>query len=272
MNKIKYVRMLALILSGFAFLSLPLRAASQTYSNTNTIVILDSANPPTLASIYPSTITVTNQTIQVITNITATLHGLSHQFPSDIGILLVGPQGQEAVLMSEVGGLTKYSVTNLTLTLDDNATDSLPLDSTLTSGTFKPTERDHPLFFDFPPPAPSGNSNAIASLSVFQNTDPNGAWNLFVVDDSQGWAGSISNGWSLQMATTPVSLKIQQADSGHVVISWPSAVTNATLQSTSSLAPANWQEVANSPVMVAGQWMVTNTISGNQFYRLTLDF
>jgi len=270
MNKSKLIRVFILKLVFVGMILLPLQAFcdSQTYSNTNYIAILDSSSPPTLASVYPSTISVTGQTVQVVSKVTVTLQALSHQFPSDIGILLVGPRGQMSVLMSEVGGEEQFSVTNLTLTLDDDAANSLPLDSALTSGTFKPTERDHPLLFDFPPPAQPGNSNAPAALSVFQNTDPNGNWNLFVVDDSEGSAGSISNGWSLNITTTPVSLQIQPADSSHVVISWPSAITNATLQSTTNLVPANWQDISNSPVNLAGQLVVTNLTSGRQFYRL----
>jgi len=270
MNKFKFSRaiILQMVFISMALLPLPVFCATQTYSNTNFITILDSMSPPTLASIYPSTISVTGQTIQVASKVTVTLQGLSHEFPSDIGILLMGPQGQMAVLMSEVGGEDKLSVTNLTLTLDDDAANPLPLDTVLTSGTFRPTERDHPLLFDFPSPVPAGNSNAPAALSVFQNTDPNGNWNLFVVDDSEGSAGSISNGWSLNITTTPVSLQIQPADSSHVVVSWPAVITNATLQSTTNLSPATWQNVSNAAIIVTGKLVITNSISGRQFYRL----
>jgi subtilisin-like proprotein convertase family protein len=39
------------------------------------------------------------------------------------------------------------------------------------------------------------------ALSVFEGTDPNGAWNLFVFDDSAGDAGQITSGWSLLIET-----------------------------------------------------------------------
>ncbi len=70
---------------------------------------------------------------------TVTLHGLGHDFPSDVSVLLFDPQGQSAIVMSKIGGQVKYSVTNLTLTLDDDAVNSLPVYSILVSGTFKPT-------------------------------------------------------------------------------------------------------------------------------------
>jgi hypothetical protein len=65
------------------------------------------------------------------------LRDFSHTYPSDVGVLLVGPQGQNAVVMRSVGGSKDVSGTNLTL--DDEATDRLPLSSQITSGTFRPT-------------------------------------------------------------------------------------------------------------------------------------
>jgi hypothetical protein len=247
-----------------------------SFANTNTIIINDSTSPPTLATPYPSTITVTGLDGQVITKVTATLNGLGHTFPSDIDILLVGPGGQTTFLMSKVGGLDKFSVTNLTITLDDDAASPLPLDTALVSGTFQPTMRSSPLHFNLPAPAPAGNSNAVASLSVFNGTAPNGAWNLFVVDDTSSDAGVISGGWSLTISTTassapvPVQLAIARAGGGNVVLSWTNAATGYTLQTTPSLkAPVTWTTAVPAPTQVAGQFMVTNAVAGGpRFYRL----
>ena len=46
---------------------LGLRASAVTLSNTNTIIINDSVNPPTVATPYPSSIVVTGLTGQVTT-------------------------------------------------------------------------------------------------------------------------------------------------------------------------------------------------------------
>ena len=37
---------------------------------------------------------------------------------------------------------------------------------------------------------------------MFDGTDPNGTWQLFVVDDEQGDKGAITGGWSLHITTT----------------------------------------------------------------------
>src|ERR1043166_4233753 len=195
----------------YCFVALPVAgtAGLVTLSNPASITINDSANPPTLAAPYGSSINVTGLVGQVVSKATVSLSGFTHQYPDDVDVLLVGPQGQTAMLMANVGGsMPGYSVTNLTLTLDDDAVSPLPLEAPLTSGIFKPTKRLPYLMFDFPTPAPAGSSNAFASLSVFQAANPNGPWKLYVVDDTSTDSGSISVGWSLSLTTIQILLRI----------------------------------------------------------------
>jgi subtilisin-like proprotein convertase family protein len=244
-------------------------AIDATFSSASSIIINDSASPPTVATPYPAVITVTGLAGQVVTKVTVQLNNLSHTFPDDIDILLVGPEGQKAMLMSNVGGSTRTPVTDVTLTLDDDAPSSLPLESALVSGTFKPTKRLATLQFDFPAHAPPGNSNAVSALSVFNNTEPNGTWSLFVVDDASPDSGVISGGWSLALTTTPVLLSILRVGT-NVVLSWTNAAAAYTLQTTPSLSPpAVWTDATPPAVDVSGRLTVTNLISsGRRFYRL----
>jgi subtilisin-like proprotein convertase family protein len=234
-----------------------------------------------MAGLYPSTIIVTGLTGQVVSKATVTLHGLTHTFPSDISILLVAPNGQRSLLMAEVGGQVKYSVTNLTLTLDDDATDALPIFTNLVAGAFKPTDGwQDPYFADpggylpynFPPPAPAGSSNSVSSLSVFNGTNPDGTWSLFVLGEAAQNSGVISNGWGLAISATPLLLNIAQAQTGtNVVLSWTNLASGYTLQFTPSLSPPIvWTTNALPPaVLVGGQYVVTNTIGASKrFYRL----
>lgn len=251
------------------------RSATFMFSNTNLVAINADTSPPTKAVPYPSGIGVAGLNGQVVTKVTVTLQGFSHTFPSDVDVMLVGPQGQEAVLMANAGGKDRYSVTNLTLTFDDSATNSLPLFTSLVSGTFKPTNGYlDPYFgysslpFNFPPPAPPGNSNSLSLLSVFRNTDPSGTWNLFVVSDVSGDSGMISNGWSLNLSVA-VPLQIIHSRT-NVVISWPASATNGHLQLSPTLfSPNTWTNVTTAPASYAGRFNVTNPIlEGNAFYRL----
>ena len=83
----------------------------------------------------------------------------------------------------------------VTLTLDDAAANSLPDAGPLVSGTFKPTNFGSG--DTFPSAPPSGGS----ALSVFNGTNPNGTWSLYVVDDATGDSGSVAGGWELNITT-----------------------------------------------------------------------
>lgn len=84
--------------------------------------------------------------------------------------------------------------------------------------------------------------------------------------------GSAGNGtvFSISLAVTSPQLSITPAG-GSVVLSWPTNATGFTLQSTTNLAsPAVWTAVSPGPVVINGQNIVTNPISGTQqFYRLS---
>ncbi|HET7503676.1 MAG TPA: proprotein convertase P-domain-containing protein [Kofleriaceae bacterium] len=144
-----------------------------------------------VASPYPSTINVSGVT-GTVRAVRATINGFSHTFPADVDILLVGPQGQQVILLSDAGGGT--DAIGLNLTFDDAAAATAP--GTLVSGTFKPTNiGTGDIFPGAPPGAPA------SALATFAGTDPNGAWRLFVVDDAGADLGSIAGGWSLSIDT-----------------------------------------------------------------------
>ena len=251
--------------------------AAYTFSNPASISMNESNNTVlTLANPYPSTITVTGLTNQLITNVTVTLNGFSHDSPSDVNILLIGPTGLTALLMADCGGqdLLDPSVTNLTLTFDDNSIYLLPINDVLYSGTFQPGANPARPLFDLPPPAPAGNSNADTDLSLFGNTDPDGTWSLFIVDDAStaGITGSISGGWSLSISTG-VPLQIAHSRT-NVILSWP-VITNQTLTLQSAITLTNasaWTNVPGSAVQVGGRNLFTNAVSNvlnaPRFYRL----
>src|SRR4051794_976625 len=96
----------------------PAFAFSFTFSNTNQILINDSISPPTKAATYPSMLSVTGLSGQLIVKATITLNGFTHEYPSDVTMLLIGPSGEKTIVVSETGGQIPLAVTNLTLTLD----------------------------------------------------------------------------------------------------------------------------------------------------------
>jgi hypothetical protein len=165
---------------------------STTFANAAAVTIPSSGT----AAPYPSSIAVSGLT-GTIAKVTATLSGFGHGFPDDVDVLLVGPAGQRLLLVSDAGG--GGAVTGLSLTFDDAAPSALSDGGSLSSGTWKPSA--YQAWTDvFPGPAP-GEPYGTA-LSVFDGTDPNGTWTLFVRDDFTDMSGTISGGWSLSVTTS----------------------------------------------------------------------
>jgi subtilisin-like proprotein convertase family protein len=172
------------------------RTVTRTFNNPTVIDLFGSAATPNLGVPYPSTIVVSglNGTIR---DVNLTLDAFSHQNPSDVEVLLVAPGGRTAVVMADVGG--SADVAGVTLRLDDEAAVRLPDTNaiTLQSGAFRPTNATNSVI-DFKAPAPSAGANA--ALSVFDGTNPNGTWRLFVQDDDgPNFSGLFEGGWALEI-------------------------------------------------------------------------
>lgn len=174
--------------------------------------ILPPAVPPFMSTPYPSPIAVSGMT-GTVTNVIVELQNLSHTFPDDIDLLLVGPTGAKAIIMSDAGG--GADAINLNITLDDSAATSLPDAGPLVSGAFKPTNPPSLVADVFPAPAPAGPYGS--TLSTFNVTNPNGTWNLYAVDDSLGDVGTIGD-WCLTITT---------ADTAPCTLTCPPDVTQA---------------------------------------------
>jgi hypothetical protein len=156
------------------------------------------------ANPFPAAINVNGFTNGVITDVNLTLHNFTHTAPVDVDILLVPGQlpGQNAIVMSDVGN--DHDVTNITLTLDDRAVAPLSANDPLVTGSFRPNNvAGSPDIFTGQ--SPSGNSQ----LSQFNGGNPNGSWQLFVVDDGSGDFGQFASGWSLEI-TAEADVQVQE--------------------------------------------------------------
>jgi subtilisin-like proprotein convertase family protein len=169
---------------------LPGQAFGASYANQTPI----STTLGSGVTLYPSPITVGQLSGEIVT-VTATLVNLAHSNPDDLDVLLVGPQGQTVILMSDAGGST--SVSNISLTFASTARIALPDSTPLASGSVLPTNFGGGDAFSNAPLGPYGGS-----MNVFTGTNPNGQWRLFVVDDNFFFGGSIAGGWRLNLTTT----------------------------------------------------------------------
>jgi len=175
-------------------------AGATSFTNPGAITIPSGAPGTTSgpAAPYPSTISVSGLPGTIV-DVNVVLNGLSHTFPADIDVLLVGPGGQDVVLMADVCGGTDIVGANLTF---DQGAGALPGGGPCVAGTFSPTIG---VGGGFGGPAPAPAPPYGTSLADFNGTSANGTWSLYVFDDLGGDSGSISGGWSIDIDVLSIS-------------------------------------------------------------------
>lgn len=169
------------------------KTITRTFANPSAIVMSNLVDEPAATNPYPSSIAVDGFRHGSIQDVNLTLYDFSHTFPSEVDVLLVGGDGRNATVMSDVGGFA--NVSHVLLELDDEAAAPLPSNATLISGTFQPADYESGDTFAAGAPTPGGSTQ----LSTFDGSDPNGTWQLFVQDDEDLHTGSIAGGWSLEI-------------------------------------------------------------------------
>lgn len=149
-----------------------------------------------------------------VADVNVNLIGITHGPNStrDIDVLLIGPEGRSALILSDVGG--NSATTNVTLVLDDQQQEQLPSNAALANGFFQPTNVGSPDTMNLgngPITPPSGSS-----LGTFNGIDPNGTWGIYVYDDETNGSpqagGGINGGWALTI-TTANGVPAAEADS-----------------------------------------------------------
>ncbi len=191
------------------------------------------------ADLYPSTINVAGGPIQ-IGAMRVTLYDLEHTFPDHLDILLVGPGGQEFVLMGDAGGgIAIPSNNTVTLSLRDAGPGVLPNSGPLVTGNFEPTTWETPVT-NFPGAAPAGPYNEPGStvggtgtqtlFGTFGLTNSNGIWSLYIRDDAgvartpEAISGCFNGGWGIEFLTSTAA---NASISGRVLTAGGNGIRNA---------------------------------------------
>ena len=244
-------------------------ATTTSFSNAGAITIPNGAPGSTSGNAlpYPSQITASGLT-GTISKVTVTLNGLNHTFPDDMDVLLVGPGGQAVQLMSDAGGSADISSANVTF--DDSAA-AIPDSSAVTTGTYSPADYGG-VTDTYASPAPVGPYSAL--LSAFNGTSGNGVWSLFIVDDADIEAGSITGGWTLNI-TTGVPACCNTGCPSITVD--PPSLTNGTrgtfytqtFTQTNGATPVNFGAIGSIP---PGLTMTGATLSGTPTQSGTFNF
>ncbi len=224
-----------------------------TFSNPALITINDNST----ASPYPSTITVSGVNPAYMYNLRVTLMGLTHTFPDDIDIMLVGPQGQRSMLMSDAGG--GGDVNFITLGFEQAAVNAIPDETQLTGGLFRPANYTDTPADNFPTLVPPASTMEPADLSVFNGTDPNGDWKLYIVDDAANDTGFISTGWQLRFTVPAAYTVTKTADTNDGVCD-----ADCSLREAIAAAPdgelVNFSSLFNTPqtITLSGTELLIN--------------
>lgn len=183
----------------------PLRAFADgptTFSNTASIAIPATGSPDQIgpASPYPSNVSVSGMA-GLVSKVTVTFHNLTHGILNDVDALVVAPGGANLVVLSDASvesGITFAS--NATITFDDAAATQIPGSGNVGTGSYRPTNTAVGGADSFPSPAPSPSSQTTLA-GAFNGINPNGTWQLFIVDDTTGDLGTMAGGWSLTITT-----------------------------------------------------------------------
>ena len=198
---IKRGQMMKTLLAALALTAVASPALAQTYTNPNTITVVDGGETT-------SDINVTGS-LGNVTGMTLSLNGLSHTYPDDLVIGVLNQSlGLGFVFFSGAGGSTDIS--NINLTFSDAASSLLPesfVGGAITSGTYLPSNYGQYEFTFF------DNATAFADFSGFS---ANGTWTLYVDDVFPADGGTIINGWTLNF-TTDVSAVPEPAAWGMMI-------------------------------------------------------
>lgn len=155
-------------------------------------------NDGATSSPYPSSIQV-EHLLGPVESLMVTLQSVSHGDGDDLDVLLVGPHGHTAMVLSDACGGPLES----TLGFSDLAAGGPPVDGPCPSATYTTIDYNGGDPNAMLPPAPQPNPGyghpQVPPLFLFHNFghNVNGIWSLYVQDDTlNGSLGSVSR-WSL---------------------------------------------------------------------------
>ena len=176
-----------------------------------------SINDFAAAQPYPSSILVSGVYGKLL-SATVKIVGMTHSYPHDITMVLVGPNNQKMVLMT--ANARNHGVTNLDFSFSSLSSVALPVTELLTNATYAP-----PVYTTVQGTALYANlAGSYTNFTAFTNMSPNGTWSLYVQDDAARDFGAVMFGWTLQLVTdvptitAPNAVTVAENDSSNVVL------------------------------------------------------
>jgi hypothetical protein len=191
------------------------QAETRTFLSTQHLFLTQDAATDGPASAYPSTIALSGLS-GTVTKATVTVLGFSSASPDDVDMVITGPNGAQVMLMSDACGENPITLTDDNFTFDDSAPTFLSNNGPcgdFQEASFRPSNylgnqlepddmrvNSKPGQPALPGPAPPYTN----ALSAFNGASPNGAWNLFVLDDNASMFNGVgTSGWALTLDIQP---------------------------------------------------------------------
>ena len=171
---------------------------------------------PATSAPYPSTLDLTggNGPISSV----EVLVSLTHDNINDLDLVLVSPNGDAVILMSDACGTG--TLTQRTFIFTSSAAGPLPESGPCPADEYKPTNYGTGDTW----PAPGPGSVTSSSFSSFGSASANGEWKLFARDDSAFQAGAISN-WRLAVVTGVAPNVVPASGTSGIAGPYPSTKT-----------------------------------------------
>jgi hypothetical protein len=105
-------------------------------------------------------------------------------------------------------------------------------------------------------------------MSVFNGTNPNGDWSLYIMDDQGLDSGKLATGWRLNIASAILPILQIEVSGSVVTLSWPGSLAGFNLESKNSFSPSDQWAPIGQPSLVGGRYTVNVGLTNGQFFRL----
>jgi subtilisin-like proprotein convertase family protein len=166
---------------------------AKSFGNDRSVTIPGGAPGTTSgpAEVYPSTVLVDGLEGQV-RSVRVMLTALTHTYQADVRMMLQSPGGQTCLFYGNCGDSTNWTASDVIF--DDTAATAMPSNLPVAPGVYRPTVCTN-AGVNFAAPAPAAPYGT--TLSVFNGSNPNGAWRLWIEDSYNNDYGALTGGWSL---------------------------------------------------------------------------
>ena len=198
-------RLTAMLVLGAAAASFSGASGAQADEFTDATAITVPADGTTTgpADPYPAPLGVFG--IGAVTDVNVRLNNYSHTNPNDVSAVVRAPNGTSYLLMHGAGDGTDTSFNQVTF--DQAAAQAIPDTGAIVTTSYRPAAYEALPSFPAPGPLtsfvnPGPVSSGTGLLSVFNGSNPNGEWKLFIIDRASPGSGFLPTGWTLDITHT----------------------------------------------------------------------